>query len=61
MNVDKRMRCSDKMKGLKTEAMEAFLITVMVLNGSVLRTTIKEMDKELRLVCWRQLAGARSG
>lgn len=38
------------MERLKTEAMEAFLITVMVFNRSVLRTTIKEMDKGLRLV-----------
>ena len=50
MNVDKRIGSSDKMERLKTEAMEAFLITVMVFNGSVLRTTIKEMDKGLRLV-----------
>ena len=50
MNVDKRIRSSDKMERLKTEAMEAFLITVMVFNRSVLRTTIKEMDKGLRLV-----------
>ena len=50
MNIDKRIRFSDKMERLKTEAMKAFLITVVVFNGSVLRTTIKEMDKGLKLV-----------
>ena len=55
MNIDKRIRSSHKMERLKTEAMEAFLITVVVFNGSVLRTTIKEMDKGLKLISQREL------